>query len=245
MGSQGTSRVVVQDSVSGREFDWPIPGQVHQTSLRWWPDGKSVIVRRAGARPGSSVVERREAETGNVVGDIAIPGAGGDVVPTRDGSALIYTRANEVREWRLADGQDRVLMTIEKPWFLIQPSGLSVTRDGQQLAVTVARREPLVTAARLLSRPAAVEREIGLQKNLTPVGWAEGGRVLLAMIPDATGDGRGQLLAYDLESNTSRSLGLFAEQLRHFRLHPDERQILFSAGQSRLEYWWLVNADRE
>jgi len=148
----GASRVVVQNAATGREFDWVIDGQVHQTSMRWWPDGQSMLLRRRGEQ-FRVVVEQREAETGRVLRTFPpLSDAGGDIVPTPDGSALVYTSGGVVRELRLADMSDRVLMTIDKPSGFSQAGGISMTPDGDRVAVAVLNPDPADTEVMIVSR---------------------------------------------------------------------------------------------
>jgi Tol biopolymer transport system component len=241
----GMTRVVVQEVASKRELDWPIHGMVHQVSLRWWPDGTSVVLRRAGEQIGSSVVEQRDAETGAVIRVFPAEGAGGDVVPTPDGVALIYTARNAVRELRLADMHDRVLMTVDKPWSLSQASGLILTRDGDRLVVSITQSNPAVAAARILSRRTGTVADVRFPSDAFPAAWLDGERLMLAVTAKPDSDHRTRLFTFDPSTGATRPLGHTAEQPRQFRVHPDGRQILFSAGQSRLEFWWLENADRD
>ncbi len=94
------TRVVIQDAASGREFDWVVDGQLQQISLRWWPDGQSLLLRRPEQPNNRAVVEQRDAETGAVIRELSLDGAGAEIVPTPDGSALIYTANGAVRERR-------------------------------------------------------------------------------------------------------------------------------------------------
>jgi len=68
---------------------------------------------------------------------------------------------------------------------------------------------------------------------------------MLAVSKETAPSERARVFAYDVATGSMRRLGMTAEQPRQFRLHPDGREHLFSAGQSRLELWWLENAERE
>ncbi len=241
----GASRVVVQNAATGREFDWVIDGQVHQTSMRWWPDGQSMLLRRRGEQ-FRVVVEQREAETGRVLRTFPpLSGAGGDIVPTPDGSALVYTSGGVVRELRLADMSDRVLMTIDKPSGFTQAAGISMTRDGDRVAVAVLNPDPADTEVMIVSRLTGIVTRLRFPVPAFPVGWVDGDRSMLAVSKEIASSERARVFAYDVATGSIRWLGLTAEQPRQFRLHPNGRELLFSAGQSRLELWWLENAGRE
>lgn len=240
---RAATRVVIQDARSGREIDWPIDGQVHQTSIRWWVDGTSVVIRR-GAEQRGSIMEQRDALTGHVLREIPIVGAGGDLVPLPDASAVIYTAGSAVHELRLSDMRHRTLMTVEKPWFLNEPAGLSITHDGQRIAVSIYRQNLTGLTARIIARNSGAITEVQFPVKAIPVAWADLDRTLLGVTWGVDPGFRPRVFAFGLSARTTNYLGLSADQIRHVRIHPAGREIVFSAGQSRLDLWLLQNPDR-
>lgn len=238
------SRVVIQDTISGREFDWIVDGQIHQISLRWWPDGKSILLRRPGEPTSKPVVEQRDVETGRVIREFPLVRVGGDVMPTPDGAALIYTASGAVRELRLADLRDRVLAAVAQPWALNGPAGISMTSDGDRIAVSVItlKSNPPEAAAMVVTRSTGAVTHLRFPVAAYPVAWVAGGRQLLAVTRNPESERRARLFTYDPVDGSTRNLGLTAEQPRQFRVHPGGKELLFSAGQSRAELWWLTAA---
>lgn len=236
-------KVVIQDSTTGREIDWPLNGQIHQVSLRWWPDQQSLVVRHPGDAPGRGVVEQRSAETGQVLRTFPLTG-GGDVVPTPDGTALLYTTATELRELRLADMQDRLIHAVGKPWRLNWSVGLVLSEDATLLALSVSRPDTPGPAVLILNRTTGAVTSPALGPYVVPLAWTKGGSSLLTTSVTVGSSERARLMEYSLSERSTRDLGLLADQPRHFRVHPDGEQVVFSGGQSRVEFWWLLNPDR-
>jgi hypothetical protein len=191
------------------------------------------------------VVEQRDAETGAVIREFVFERTGAELVPTPDGSSLIYTANGTLHERRLADMHDRILMAVDEPWRLQGPGGISLSRDGDRVAVAVMNEKanPPDMAAMVVSRRTGIVTLVRFPVPAYPAAWMDGGRRLLAVTMKPEPDRRVRLFAHDPIAGSSQDLGLVAEQPRQFRVHPGGREVLFTAGQSRTELWWL-NAPR-
>jgi hypothetical protein len=202
--------------------------------LRWYPDGRFLLVQAA---PRSAITgghsERRARPCASP--PASIPGAA-DARPTKTATSCTPT----------STGRREAIHARAKPAkrVMCQPArgpgpGLSGWpapglrgRDGRLLP-TVAPAAP----AKLAGRSAA--------QRIQTLAWTPDGRHLLFGMDragaDASGSAITELWRISSEGGQPQKLELAMDSLRDLRMHPDGRHIAFVAGRHKGEVWVMEN----
>ncbi len=126
--------VTIRRTDGGDEQRFPVRQQYHQTRLRWWPDGGSVLLKTDRG------LERRDRETGAVV-ETLLEGRTVQAfeMDVRRGRIFYMVRSSpnpEIRAYDPATGTDELVYTGPIPL----DSGFSLSPDGRTLAVVARTR---------------------------------------------------------------------------------------------------------
>ncbi len=220
---------------------------------RWSPDGNLLLVRgkdRAGKR-GVFQIDRKTGHTTSIFeceDDVSV----GWPDWSLDGKAIFYRLRNRgekidsimVRD--LQSGREKELYRTKLPAYL---SHLGLSRDGQYLAFYWANPntgEP--SAIRVIPAEGGEPRELyQFQKAALPghmrFEWTPDDKAILFTMPvaknpsDLVQETEFQLMRISAEGGEPSTLSLTEDRLRQVQLHPDGRQIVFTAGQTKAEVW--------
>jgi beta-lactamase regulating signal transducer with metallopeptidase domain/Tol biopolymer transport system component len=243
--SRWASHITIRSVESGetRELSLKHPLRVGQPS--WSPDGGSLLA--FGANPGSAgdhvgvLVYRINAQTGALT---AIPESVGlfnylrnALVVAPDGKTLFYalrvndgkTRPGHALKVRdLETGQDKEL--YRTPGRGIRGPALSL--DGRQLAF--ATRDALMVISTAGGEPRELLRARGENTplDISSLVWMPDGRHLLYNRGD-------EVWRISVAGGEPQRAGLAMPELRGLCVHPDGRQIAFTAGMHETELWVL------
>ena len=208
----------------GDERQFPIQQQYHQTRLRWWPDGRSVLLLSG---------ERRDRETGEVVerlfGGLEVRAF--EIDP--NGGLLYYlvrgmSPNHELRVLDLDTRADRLVVSGR----FVSESGFSLSPDGRTLAVVARSRTGIEVRIVATGTGAATSLPIPDQPIVGP--FTPDGRHLF-LSRDVDSDSTSQVFVLDLSTGSLRPLDIVMPQIWQMQLHPDGRRLAFVQGRAGQE----------
>jgi Tol biopolymer transport system component len=120
-------------------------------------------------------------------------------------------------------------------------SDFSIAPDGKSIAYI-----DQTTTLKVMPAGGGASREIlKLQapERLDSLAWTNDGKgiVFCKALASGTVDQTTELWLQRLDGGPPRSLGISMDRIANLRFHPDGKQLLFRAGQSRIEVWALEN----
>ena len=244
----GASLVIGVMTLETGEVREVVPiGLQYFNGLVWAPDGRSFAVAGSDLN-GRQGVFRVDALTG-AVEPIAVGAAGLFVgqVPkwSPDGKKIYYRRRSEtgttVVERDLASGAERLMLPEMRPG----NNGFSVSPDGKQLAVITSdtvTKASLCLLVPVVGGPAKeilrVNQPQSLQSNL--VAWSGDGRAVIVRRQSAAGS---ELLLVPVSGASPVKLEVDASEITvpTISVHPDGKQLAYTAGGDSTEVWVLEN----
>jgi len=207
-------------------------------SLRWSPDGRSLLCAVMRNEDVAECVLKIDVETGKAT--IIIEGPGGALYPnwSADGKVVFYVH-RALQGWQilrrdLTTGEDKELFrpVVAQPGVTVGGIlGLALSPDGKQLAF----QDLDAGMLKILSVTGSQPRElVKVKGKVGTIAWTPDGRHLVYRL-----DGLRRISA---DGGEPQRLDL--ERGRHVRFHPDGRQITFTArtkGESKIEVWVMEN----
>lgn len=224
-------------SVESGEMRELFPKVGYMARLRWYPDGRSVLVMSYGGKSFLSLF-RVDANTGEAT--IALRAeAGGfphfQLAP--DGRTIFFGRyeADLILARDLITGKEKEIYrgSTAGNWTL-SPDGrhLAVIAQGQGTQPNVLKVMPVTGA-----EPRELFRDL---ERFTPVAWMSDGRHLI-FGRVAQPEGKTELWRISIEGGEPQKLGMVMENMEDLHVSPDGRRIVFVAGQPKGEVWVMEN----
>jgi len=214
------------------------------TRLQWSPDGRFLLATGSDSR-GRGGLYRIDVRSGEVMpivqgGSVSFTPQG---VWARDGKAIFYSRDGGI--WRRDLETNRETEIYRKPAGKSEGRGrnLALSSDGRWLAfgdhsVLVVMPSTGGEARELISlRPG------GEEGSVSGVEWARDGGHLVFTIGDS-GMAFGvapELWRIPVEGGPREKVGLATQGWATLAIHPDGRQIAFTAGEPKQEVWVMEN----
>jgi Tol biopolymer transport system component len=213
---------------------------------RWFSDGRSLLVAGADfrGRPGLYRVGARSGDSTLLVQSRDARESLRSAACSPDGKTVFYLRALATAEpsyllaRNLETGQENELHSAVYR-FALSP-------DGRRLAVITA--DARGGSSRLMILPAAGGEartllSLGLKELIwSDLTWTPDGRALLFTRFKNTPQGRTTVLwRISADGGEPQPLPLEMAGLRNVRVHPDGRQVAFTAGQWATEVWAIDN----
>lgn len=200
-------------------------------SLQWSSDGRA-LVGAGGNEKGDWGAIRIDVATGETT--TLAPGAGRGLLypmPTPDGKALLYKLTGGLFRRDLQSGVEQELYATpdRAQWLTLSP-------DGQQLAFVESKTAE--STLKLVPAAGGETREVArIKGSASTVAWTPDGKHLLfqqaaQLWRVSSAGGEPQKVALTMKGG-----------LGHLRVHPDGRQIAFSAHPQpdKIEVWALEN----
>jgi Tol biopolymer transport system component len=224
------------------------PGMQYFNTPRWSPDGRSFLAAGRDLK-GRSGVYQIDAHSGAasllIAGSINLQDPDGNAVPvwSPDGKFIYFRRMDKILERDLASGKDREV-------FRGGQGEIKVSPDGRYVAALSGLNAEGKTCSTLLLIPVAAGDAKELLRLSRPEGipflwsveWTPDSSVVL-VIKD-TGQRR-ELWQVPIAGSQPRKLDIdlsdWANPASGFSIHPDGRQIAFTAGRNVPEIWALEN----
>ena len=224
------------------------PGLQYFIRPRWAPDGRSFLVagRDLKGRPGIFTVDAQSgAASAVIMGSINVQDVNGASLPvwSPDGKFIYYRRFNRLMARDVASGSDREIISGVC-------GDITVSPDGRYIAAKSGLSADAKTCAVLLLVPVAGGDTQELLRLNRPEGillswsveWMPDSASVLA-IKD-TGQRR-ELWQVPIAGTPPRKLDIdltsWANGNSGFAVHPDGRQIAYTAGKNTYEIWALEN----
>jgi Tol biopolymer transport system component len=248
-GVWGARVMCVRDAATGevREVSSKLKSVI---GIRWFPDGRFLLA--AGLSPsGERGTFRVDVQTGEFDRvDLSTPAPiAMRAVWSADGKTMFYGRwgpaagASTIVARDLATGREEQLHSVTEP--SVYQSPLSISPDGQRLAVVVRDREG--GAARHLTVVPAAGGEARDVLRSTELSWPvsiawtpDGQGVLFVKQPEAQ-NAKTELWLAPVQGGEPRKLDFSAPNMRELSVHPDGRRIAFTSGGDRSEVWVMEN----
>jgi Tol biopolymer transport system component len=207
------------DGTGGRQF--PIHSMSHQTRVRWWPDGGSVLLLSG---------ERRDRETGSVIERLFEARNLLTFEIDANGHRVYYLIASspnpQIRVLDLEGRADRLAYTGP----IFAPSGFSLSPDGRILAVVARTRAAGIHIRTVVTSTSEEKEELSLAERPILGPFTPDGRFLLFSRALDTDSTRSQVVVLDRQSGDARPLDIIDEQIWQMQLHADGRRLAFVAG---------------
>ena len=211
------------------------------TTLRWSPDGLSMLVTGSDeeGRDGVFLFDIASSRVTRLMSGLRRP----EWSP--DGTAIFYVIGSRIVERRLTSGDELEIYRAEQKL----GSGLALSPDGQQLAFTMVdpRGEgppsPWPSSSIWILPVTGEEPRRVFSGSLVPRGmdrltWSPDGSALLFVLFASPRDGQTlSLWQVPVEGGEAQPLGLSMPRLRDPRVHPDGRQIAFASTRQYEEIW--------
>ncbi|MBE9486603.1 MAG: PD40 domain-containing protein [Chloroflexi bacterium] len=162
-----------------------------------------------------------------------------------DGNKLFYkymvTSAQPTRlmQYDLETRQEKELFR-ENSW----PTCPALSPDGQWLAFQTLDGEKMIRSLNILPADSGQLREIvKLQENeyIHSVDWMPDGKSILYIKNTPDHPKQRELWQVSIENGNPRDIGLTMERMTYLSIHPDGRQIAFSAYKEQTEIWVMEN----
>lgn len=248
--------VVIRSAVTGESRE-VVPDLTYFNSLQWDRDGLSIFVRGQDAK-GRGGIYRIDTQTGEATAVLlAEPESNmyGHAV-SNDGRMLYYHVRGSVTgilTYEIARGRSAPLYTAATPrtadslWvaYAFHPS-MALSPNGKWLALIPYWRKAAVLLPVAGGTPRTV---LSAPEGMKVIGvtWTPSGDYLLVTLFDGTGDGRREIWRVGQDGSDPRQIefpnaasgaqGTYPDAWSALSVHPDGRQIAFTAGESRLEVW--------
>jgi Tol biopolymer transport system component len=215
--------------------------------LRWSPDGRSLVVlgRDNRARSGFFRIAIENGHTTPLLyGEPGLNNRGSIAGPPElspDGKAIYYRRSDanlktlHIVSRDLVTGAERELYKLPEPCW----GQVALSPDGRQLAFGCPGR------LLLLDTRGGEPREL-LRKSVFPPAalvWTPDGRRLVFAVVSNGGSAKEErgLWSISADGGEPRLLKAQVEDCHGLRIHPNGREIVFSAGKRTFEVWALEN----
>jgi Tol biopolymer transport system component len=184
---------------------------------------------------------RIDVLSGEVVPIVAGPSAGfrPQGVWSKEGKAIFYSRGGGL--WSRDLDTNREVEIFRKPAGESPGSGrnLALSRDGQWLAF--GDRRVLMVVPSSGGDPHELMRlQSGEEGSFSGLEWAGDGRHLLFSIGDAIGM-TPELWRISVDGGKPEKTGLATQRWATLAVHPDGRQVAFTAGETKQEVWVMEN----
>ena len=251
------STVIIQSLDTGTERELS-PKLTELRGLRWFPDGRSLMVQARGGREGIYRIDAHTGEAAALVGDIVSP-----IGLSHDGQEIFYLLfgpdETDLVVRNLESGQTTDLYSSRYVEFA------ALSPDGRWLVFTVVTEEPETQATTTGDRsrandylelkimpaaggePRKLHRLPATERVDWPgwLGWTPDGRHVLfggtQAVSGAERERSTELWQIPVEGGEPKRLGLAMEGLRDVRFHPDGQRIAFTSGRLNHEVWVLEN----
>jgi len=214
--------------------------------LRWYPDGRFLLVQAQRPEVGYYRVDRQSGEHTTV--RLRLPKESSFKQPALapDGKTVYFVHADPdaqdeaIHARDLETGQERVVCQPRSSW----PYGLAVSPDGRHLAFHEGDGEGYyLTVAPVATGQA--RRVFRSPQRIQTLAWTpDGRRLLFGMDRPAGGASEPattELWLVPAEGGQPQKLDLAMDSLADLRMHPDGRHIAFVAGSHQGEVWVMEN----
>lgn len=249
--------LVVRDIASGQEREYPLKAQAFRASsaVRWFPDGRAILVAGRNPEKAGLVFSRVDLETGAeraLLTNIQLGPATSTAVLSADATSIFYITKRDdeaaimrtVLRYDLATGTNTVL--LEGATYAI-----ALSRDGQRLAYLGSRKDTSDRESEIGFIPVAGgERTVlfsGVWMDPTrfhALSWTPDDRHILFVRADGpVGSIDTALWRVPAAGGEARRTGLTARgQIKFPDVHPDGTRLLYSvAERSDSSVWVLEN----
>lgn len=227
-----------------RELSTPLSFEVVSppARLHWSPDGRFLLATATDGR-GRGGLYRIDAQSGNV--QPIVQGPTRSFRPlgvwSTDGKAIIFYEGNlGIRSRDLGTGQEVELYKAANVSTELSRN-LALSPDGRWLAFGDRGVVMIMSSAR--GAPRELMRIRPEEGSFSGLEWAGDGKYLLFSI-GAEGPGPNltpELWRIAVDGGQRQKVGLATQNSATLAIHPDGRQIAFTAGETRQEVWVMEN----
>jgi Tol biopolymer transport system component len=227
--------------------------QMHYINwLRWSPDGRSILAV-GGDRKNRYGIFRIAVDSGEITLLVQNSQDTGYWKPAwlPDGKAIIYQSTGRSYRYLLRElesGQEKEIYRSDQPFSSAKPD---LSPDGRQVALGLYDEAAKKTTIRLIPINGGEARDLFVltqdPKEKAPayvegLTWTPDGREVLMVIRGAKAqDSASKIWRLSAEGGQPRPTELTAEWMSQLRIHPDGRQVTFTAGRLQFEVWVMEN----
>jgi Tol biopolymer transport system component len=210
------------------------------------PDGRFVIVQGVD-NDGQNGLFQIDVETG--LATILVKCAADTRIRwatwSPDGDKLFYKymvtseEPTRLMQYDLETRQEQELFR-ENSW----PTCPALSPDGQWLAFQTLDQEKMNRSLNIMPADSGELREIvGLEggEYISSIAWMPDGKSILYVKSTLDGPKQRELWQVSTEGGSPRNVGLTMDGMAFLNVHPDGRQIAFSAYKLRTEIWVMEN----
>jgi Tol biopolymer transport system component len=232
--TSGAIHIVVKERSTNTERLLPHPGAQQQTRLRWSPDASQLLkLWRTG-------VEIVSAESGETIRQLKLaPGSDG-IEWSHAGDRIYSIAGNRILSTSLNSSVTTELHRVPPPDALDGVLGLAISPDDRWLTFTTLDSKRRCTIHIMPTDGGPPMERVRLDEVCSDAAWSPDGRRLVFSVgANGTLIGPTTLWTVDTAAGDPRRLALAMDRIFQIRLHPNGREILFTSGAPRTEYWLL------
>jgi len=241
--------ISIRSLETGQERELPSPELASLYRLRWFPDGRSVLVNclRKKGRWGFYKIDTQTGDVSTIVQEEPDVGITDPAGISPDGKTIFYRRIvvskklHQIVARDIKTGQERELYCLAAPALVMNPT---LSPDGRHLVFFVGDQQNkslfLIPAdggeARELLRVSPPENINHISLTWTP----DGNQILFGRRNPQLGD-KSELWRISVEGGEPQKLGLTIDYLFHLRVHLDGERIFYTADESQTEIYVMEN----
>jgi Tol biopolymer transport system component/beta-lactamase regulating signal transducer with metallopeptidase domain len=223
-----------------REFSLNLSNIIRYSSLRWSPDGRSILICGYNYKDGGGIY-RVDVQTG----DVKYLVRSNVCEWSNDGKNIIYRSGDPERKVmqimmrNLEDGNEEVLYSSPSDEFIFN---IALSPDGRFLAL----RHIRPTSLKILPVAGGEAHELPEFEKMAsvhkPIAWTADSKYIL-FSGNESGGGKNPLYRISVETGKTEKLGLQMNHYYGLSAHPDGQHVLISGSESApaSEVWVMEN----
>ena len=230
--------IIIRNLVTGEERE-VVPAVAFSRRPRWWPDGRAFAMVSEDAK-GRLAIYRVDAQTGATSPLVQLE-------PTRYWAPSVWSSDGKQIFYAYPKGGKELVLRVrnlesgeEKELYRGNVGQLAISPDGQWLAFAMSSGNLMIMPTTGGSPRELLQVRPPESISTNTVAWTLDGQYLL-FVKGQWNQPESSLWRIPAKGGEPQPLGLKMERLTDLRVHPDGRQIAFSAGEDKREIWVMEN----
>jgi Tol biopolymer transport system component len=230
--------IIIRNLATGEERE-VVPALAISRRPRWWPDGRAFVIVSEDFK-GRVAIYRVDAQTGAASPLVQLE-------PTRYFAPSVWSSDGKQIFYYYPKGKEQALRVRnlesgeEKELYRGNLGQLAISPDSQWLAFTMSSGNLMIMP--ITGGNPRELLQVRPPESIRPneLAWTRDGQYLLFVKAQPRPQQQASLWRISVKGGEPQPLGLKMEGISDLRLHPDGRQLAFSAGEDTREIWVMEN----